>query len=327
MNERVSKIAEKVLTGGQASEADARALAEPSGPDIYDLMYWANRIREHFCGDGVHLCSVVNARSGGCREDCRFCAQSAHNRTEVDTRPMMPAADIVKASQDAASSEASNFGIVTSGPTPGPDEDFHIICQAAKKLLSRGGPTACVSLGRLTSDQTEALKTAGVRRIHHNLETSRRFFPNVCTTHSYDDRVETVRAIKAAGMQVCSGGIFGLGETWQDRIDMALELRELDVDSVPLNFLSPVPGTPFEDNTPLPPMDCLKIISLYRFILPRKQIKTAGGREDNLRDMQSWMYYAGASGTLIGNYLTTAGRAPEADLRLLAELGLKAAGA
>lgn len=324
MNQEISRIAQIALDGGDVGRDDAVVLAEASGADVYDVLYWANRIRERYCGDEIHLCSVVNARSGACSEDCGFCAQSAHCEADTDVYPMMSAERIKAAAREAEGFSANNFGIVTSGCDPGSTGDFDTIREVVESL-ARGDMKVCASLGRLTVEEAIELKAAGIRRLHHNLETSRAFFPNVCTTHTYDDRVETIKAVKAAGLRVCSGGIMGLGEGWSDRIDMALDLRELDVDSIPVNFLNPVVGTAFEHNEPLPPMECLKIIALYRFILPTKLIKTAGGRERNLRDMQSWMYYAGANGTLIGNYLTTIGRSPEDDLRLIADLGLRVA--
>ncbi len=329
MHGEISRIAGSVLAGGEVTAEDAGVLAAASGSDIYDLLYWANRIRERFCGDDIHLCSVVNARSGACGENCSFCAQSAHNRTDAPVYPMLAEERIIEAARNAAAclrSPAAHFGIVTSGPDPGGSGDFDTICRAAERLSSEGDVGVCVSLGSLTPGQVMALKEAGVRRVHHNVETSRSFFPHVCTTHDYDDRIETVRNIQAAGLDTCCGGIFGLGESRQDRVDMALELRELDVDSVPINFLNPVAGTPCEKNEPLEPLECLKIIALFRFVLPAKPIRTAGGRERSLRDLQAWMYYAGANGTLIGNYLTTTGRAPEDDLQLISDLGLRVAG-
>ena len=324
MDKAITAIAAKILDGGEATAQDARALAAVEGRGIYDLLYWANRIRERFCGDRIHLCSIVNARSGACSEDCIFCSQSAMHSTDVPVHAMIDKDEIVSAGTDAASQGAHHFGIVTSGPGPGGDENLTSLCFAAQELTGQGEVSVCVSLGSLTPGQVAKLAAAGVKRIHHNVETSRAFFPKICTTHSYDDRIETVRAVKAAGLDICCGGILGLGEGWQDRIDLALELRELGVDSVPVNFLNPVAGTPCEKNEPIRAMDCLKIIALFRFILPDKTIKAAGGRERNLRSLQSWMFYAGANGTLIGNYLTTMGRPAEEDVLMIEDLGLSA---
>ena len=169
----------------------------------------------------------------------------------------------------------------------------------------------------------ESLVKSGLKRINHNLETSESFFPNVCSTHAFADRVNTIRVAKESGLEICSGAIFGIGEGINDRINLAFTLKDLDVDVVPLNFLHPIPGTPFEDCTPLTPMEALKIISVFRFILPDKDIKVAGGREVNLRDLQSWMFYAGANSTMIGNYLTTKGRKVEEDLQMINDLKLE----
>ena len=307
MNGTIARIAGRVLGGADASPDDAQMLAEAVGPDLFDMLYWANSIREQTCHNEIHVCSIVNARSGACPEDCIFCSQSVHHQTDAPVYPMIPAGQIVVASREAADRGAGHFGIVTSGTDPG--GDLAAVCNAAREIANAGGPAVCVSIGRLSPDDARKLRDAGVRRVHHNLETS---------------RLETVRAVKAAGLQICCGALFGLGESWQDRIDVALELRGLDVDSVPINFLNPYPGTPCEGRDPIAPMDCLKIIALFRFLMPHKQIKVAGGRERNLRELQAWMYYAGASGTLIGNYLTTLGRPPEEDLQLIADLGLKA---
>jgi biotin synthase len=231
--------------------------------------------------------------------------------------------EIVSSGRDAAARGAGCFGIVTSGPDPGGDADLDAVCGAARELSKH--LDVCASLGRLTAGQVKRLADAGVRRIHHNLETARSFFSRVCTTHSYDDRIETVRAVTSAGVEACCGGLMGLGETWRQRVELALELRELGVGSVPINFLNPIPGTPCERAEPITPLDALKIIALFRFVLPRAAIKTAGGRERTLRDLQAWMFYAGANSTMIGNYLTTPGRPPEEDLRLIADLGLRVA--
>jgi len=182
---------------------------------------------------------------------------------------------------------------------------------------------ACASFGALTPLAARQLYDAGLRRYNHNLETSARFFPTICTTHTFEDRVTTIRHARAAGLQVCSGGIFGMGESPGDRIDMAVALRELDVDSIPINFLNPIPGTPLANAEPLQPMDCLRILGVYRLFFPTRDIKVAGGREAALRDLQSWMFYAGANGAILGNYLTTSGRSAEEDLQMVRDLGME----
>jgi biotin synthase len=319
--DELSELAERVLGGERLGRAQARWLAETA--EFEALLFHADRIRGRYCGDAVHLCSILNAKSGACSEDCRFCAQAARYRTGAPVHKLVSEDRMVEAAEEAAGPGPDRFGIVTSGESACEDPAaLAAICAAAQRIRDGGKIEPCVSIGRLSPDHCARLKAAGLRRIHHNLETSERFYPQVCTTHSHADRVATVRNAKAAGLQVCCGGLFGLGETWDDRIDLALELRDLAVDSVPINFLNPVPGTPLGDRELLPPREALRIVALYRFLLPDKEIKVCGGREATLRDLQSWMFRAGASGTMLGNYLTTQGRSAEDDLRMMADLGL-----
>ncbi|MFH1731467.1 MAG: biotin synthase BioB [Planctomycetota bacterium] len=317
----VSDIAERALASGQVTRDEALWLAREA--DFEELLCHANRIRERFHGNVVHLCSIINARSGACSEDCKFCSQSAHHSTNVAVHPLVSQGEIVDAARAAVEIGADSFGVVTSGGSACNDRgDFDAICAAAKEVDGSTDATACVSIGMLSPDDAQRLAAAGVRRINHNLETSARFFPEICSTHSHADRAGTVGNAKAAGLEVCCGGIFGLGETWDDRVDLALQLRDLDVDAIPINFLNPIPGTPLERRPLLEPREALRIIAVYRFVHPPKEIKVCGGREIVLRDLQSWMFRAGASGTMLGNYLTTAGRSPGDDLRMLADLGL-----
>jgi biotin synthase len=313
----MEKLYKKSLNNVPLTRADARKLVSA---DSDDLLRYANKLRKHFKGDAVRLCSIINAKSGSCSENCRFCAQSSHNKTQVQTYPLVTGKTIKQAYGAAVAHGASCFGIVTSGNRMS-GTDIDAIC-AASKGLRKDGMRASVSLGELDDAALRQLKNSGVKRYHHNLETSRRFFKNICTTHSYDDRVATVKRAKKAGFEVCCGGLFGLGETMADRLDLAFTLRELEVDSVPLNFLNPVPGTPLADAPRLSPHEILRTIALFRFILPEKDISVCGGREVNLRDMQSWIFYAGASGMMIGGYLTTPGRGVEQDLRMIKDAGL-----
>lgn len=322
MNKHISTIAQDALRGVPITRDAADQLAAVTGRDVHDLLYWANRIRHAHHGNRVSLCSVISAKQGSCTEDCAFCAQSAHHDTDVETYPLMGTQRILDAAREAAGIGSSRLGVVTSGESACGSEDWPRIVEAVKALVSDGEIEACASLGSLTADAASSLKAAGLKRYHHNLETSERYFPRICTTHSFQERVDTVRTAKAAGFEVCCGGLFGLGESWEDRVDMAFVLRDLDVDSVPLNFLNPIPGTPLENAEPVPPMDLLKLIALYRVVLPSKEIRVCGGREVGLRDLQSWMFHAGANGTMIGNYLTTAGRSAEDDRQMLKDLGL-----
>jgi len=315
----IREMEKAALAGRLLDAADAARLVELSESRPYDLLGAGNRVREHFKGNAIELCSIVNARSGKCSEDCRFCAQSAHHNTGAAEYPLMSRDALLEAAGRCGDSMADSLGIVTSGRGPGSENDLQVICDVVRRMDS---VEACASLGALTPDNAAKLRAAGLRRYNHNLETARSFFPEICTTHSFDDRAATVKTARAAGLKVCCGGIFGLGESWRHRIELAIALRELDVDTVPINFLNPVRGTPLGSRRPLPAMEGLRIIALYRLMLPTQSIKTAGGRERCLGDLQSWMFYAGANGTLIGNYLTTAGRPPEDDLRMIDALGL-----
>lgn len=322
MNKVIAKLAEDVLSGKHLGYAAALRLVEQGHLDRYDLFYWANKIREHFHRNFIHLCAIVSARQGGCPEDCKFCAQSAHYKTPAKQHGLISVQQILRAAENAKKMGAHCFGIVTSGRAAhSRQKDLAIIQEAARRLKAQGLSIGA-ALGELDLATATALKKAGVCRYNHNLETSARMFPKICTTHTYEDRVRTVQAAKEAGLEVCCGGIFGMGEKAEDRVSLALALRELEVDSVPMNFLHPIPGTPLAKARPLPPLEILKIIALYRFLLPRQQIKICGGRERNLRDLQSWMFYAGANGTMVGNYLTTKGRAAEEDHQMLKDLEL-----
>ena len=293
--------------------------------DFNVLMCNANRIRTRHHGNSVAVCSIVNARSGKCSENCKFCAQSAHNSASIDSFDMLPADEIVSAFNSAAKYPISHFGIVTSGRNEagGNEKEKEQLVKALNRMGKNAAANLCVSIGGIDDDFLDVLKKLGVRKIHHNLETSENFFPKICTTHSYEERIENIKRAKKHGFNVCSGGLFGLGETWEDRIDLALQLQRLEIKSVPLNFLNPVPGTPLENAPPISPRDILRIIAIFRFVLPTAQIKIAGGREVNLRDMQSWVFAAGATSLMVGDYLTTKGRGAEQDLQMIKDLGLK----
>jgi len=328
----IARLAARVLEGGALGVDDARALAavDHRGELIYDLFYWANKVRTRFVGRSVKFCSIVTGKVGGCSEDCHYCSQSKHFKTHVNPSRMR-VEQMAEAADEARANGASSFGIVNSGRGP-TDKELDWLEPFFKDTAAKHHIRPCATLGELRPDQAQRLRAMGVERINHNLETSRRHFGNICTTHTYDDRVRTIRAAKAAGLSICSGGIFGLGETWDDRIDMAVELRELGADVVPINFLVPIEGTPAHTATcsggqssggaTLEPLEALKIVALYRFLLPDRELKIAGGREKVLRDLQSWVFFAGGSSFLIGNYLTTFGRSPQQDHQMLADLGL-----
>lgn len=316
LNKRIEKLAAKVLNGNLLARKDALSLV--SSKDIYDLLYCANKIREFYKGSNIHFCSIINAKSGACPEDCKFCSQSVEYKTNVNIYPMLAPKKIINAAKKTKG--VDGFSIVTSGKKIS-RFDMEKIFMAVNKISGMDF-YSCASLGHVTFEEAKKLKENGLDHYHHNLETSKRFFSKICTTHTFEDRITVIKNVKKAGLKVCCGGIFGIGETWEDRVDLALTIRSLNVDSVPINFLNPRAGTPLGSSSFLNPLECLKIIALFRFILPRHEIVICGGREVNLRDLQSWIYYAGASGSMTGNYLTTKGRGYKQDLMMLKDLDI-----
>ncbi len=318
-----AELARRAFQQQPLSRGQLLAILRAEGGAHDDALYWANRIRRRFKRDDILSCSIISAKQGLCSEDCRFCSQAARYRTGISTHPLVPLSEIEKAADHAAQVGSHSLGIVVSGRGLTNEEEIARVVEAVRRIRAAGKVAACASLGVLDEDLARRLKDAGLCRYHHNLETSRRFFPHVCTTHSYEDRLRTLHVARRAGLDLCSGALFGLGETDEDRVDLARQLRDLEVRSVPLNFLNPIPGTPLADAPPLPPRKILRIIAMFRFALPAADIKVCGGREVNLRDLQSWMFYAGANGAMIGNYLTTAGRPAEEDCQMLRDLGLR----
>jgi len=324
VSERISALGQQVLAGRAIDREEARWLFELEGSaDVLTLLSWANRIREHYKGNKIHLCSIVNAKAGGCSENCSFCAQSSHYQTGsprygfVDPEPLMAAAD------EAEQHGITAVGLVAAwkGLNEGPVLDE--VCDRIKDLKASGKARPDASLGLIKNQKVaDRLKEAGLECYGHNLESSRRFFPNHCTSHTFEDRIETIGYLKKSGIKICSGGIIGMGETREDRCDLAFSLREIGANVVPINILNPIPGTPFEKNPPLPPLEILKTIACFRFILPRQEIMIAGGRTVNLRDIQSMVFMAGASALMVGNYLTTLNQPVEKDLQMLRDLGL-----
>ena len=263
-------------------------------------------------GTSFSLCSIINAKSGRCSEDCHFCAQSAHYQTEAPVYPLLDTAQILAAAHEAKKIGASRFSLVTSGRGLA-SEDLPQVLDIIRAIRTEVGIKVCASLGILGASELGQLKEAGVSRYHHNLESSREFFPQVCTSHSFADRVATIKAAQAVGLSVCSGGIFGLGESEADRLSMAMSLVECGVDSVPINILIPLAGTPCAGLAPLAIPEILRSIALYRLIMPQAAIRLAAGRESALSDFLSSAFMAGADGMMIGGYLTQRGRSTEAD--------------
>jgi biotin synthase len=313
-------LEEKIVNGYPVSKEEALYISEISGSDIFNLFASANKIRNHFRGNKVDLCSIINAKSGACPEDCSFCAQSFKSKAEIEIYPLLSKEVVIQKANEAKLFGAKRFSIVTSGRKVSEKEFFEIeeIISEIRKI----GLLPCASLGLLKEAELNMLKAAGLERYHHNLETSERFFPRICSTHSYADKIKTIEAAQSIGLSICSGGIFGMGEAWQDRVDMGFLLRELEVVSIPINFLIPIKGTALGCRYFLHPLEALKIVSLYRYILPEKEIRICGGRMQVLGEFNSMVFLAGADAMIIGNYLTTMGRSPEEDLRLIETYGL-----
>jgi biotin synthase len=289
---------------------------------LEELIARANEVRRQFLGDKLELCSILNARCGLCPEDCRFCAQSSRHRADITTYPLKGKKEIVEAARRARGIGTEKFGIVTSGNRL-TGRELDTVVQAAAEIKDKVGITVCASLGALEESQLKLLKDAGLSRYHHNIETSRRFYPYIVSTHTFDERIDTIKSAKQAGLEVCSGGIIGMGEAWQDRIDMACTLRDLGVDSVPINILIPIKGTPLESVIPLSADDAIRTICIFRIILKDKTIKIAAGREATLKDSQIKAFMAGANGMLIGGYLTRLtiqGVSIDADYALIEEI-------
>lgn len=309
-------LTEKVLNGGQITEEEALKLY---GEPLEELCESADRIRRHFCGSRFDLCTIINGKSGRCSENCRFCAQSAHNHTGVTEYPLLLDDEIVAQAKRDHEQGVLRYSIVTSGKRLS-DGEVERMCGVIRRIRSEVGIQVCVSFGLLNEEQYRKLKEAGASRVHNNLETSRENFANVCTTHTFGDKINAIRAAQAAGLAVCSGGIMGLGETPKDRISMAMSLRELGIKSVPVNMLNPIPGTPFEKNPRRTADDMRRIVAVYRFILPEASIRLAGGR-GLLEDKGKGCFVSGANAAISGDMLTTAGITTKTDLEMLEELG------
>ncbi|NOY53299.1 MAG: biotin synthase BioB [Deltaproteobacteria bacterium] len=322
MQKKYRTLIQQAEEGGSLNWEEANALVQV---DLPELMAAACRVRERFRGDAVSLCAIINAKSGRCGEDCRFCAQSAHHKTGVSTYPLIPEEQILEGADRSAGDGVHLFCIVTSGRRA-TREDLSKIEAMLRKMRAAGRIRPCASLGTLDLPELKALKEAGLLRYHHNIETARSFYAAVCTTHSFDRRLKTVRNAKAAGLEVCCGGILGMGETMAQRMEMALTLRDLKVDSIPLNFLHPIPGTPLADVQSMGREEILKTVALFRLIHPGVEIRACAGREIQLGKEQGRLLDAGIDGLLTGDYLTTPGTAPEKDRVLVASHGLRVAG-
>jgi biotin synthase len=318
-----SDIQQRGERGVGISAAEALAIAALDTPEALDALFdTAEAVRLHHKSTHINTCGITNAKSGRCPEKCNFCSQSAFFQTGAPTYTTKTADTVVEEAKAAFEGGVREFSIVMAGRATDKRADLEMLKESFTRIRETTGLQTCASLGLMSREHLAELQAAGMQSMHHNLETARSFHDQIVETHTYDDEVETLRAAKSLGMYVCSGGIFGMGESWAQRVEMALDLREIDVDSVPINFLNPRPGTPMAEQDDLSPMDCLKIVAIYRLVLPTKDLIICGGRALNLGDSQRNMFRAGANGMMLGDYLTTAGSKLSADHELMAELGL-----
>ena len=314
----INKLTDKIIAGLRIKRGDdlSYLLTAP----LAELQAGARRLQDHFCGNHIDLCTIINGRSGRCGENCKYCAQAACHHTGIDEYPFLSKEEIIKnakANQDAG---ANRFAIVTSGRALA-GQDFDKAIDTYKTMNETLSIDLCASHGLLTREQFKRLRAAGVTSYHHNIETSRRFFPQICTSHTYEDRIKTIKIAQEEGFCVCSGGIIGMGETWEDRMDMAISLQELGIESIPINALMAIPGTGLANQPALPAEDILRTIAIFRFVNPTANIRLAAGRK-LLPQNGATAFRAGASASITGNMLTTSGTTIKEDMQMLADLGL-----
>ncbi|HIZ88810.1 MAG TPA: biotin synthase BioB [Candidatus Mucispirillum faecigallinarum] len=310
------QIKDKIINGIDITYNEALSLINAP---FDELLNCADEIREHFCKNIFDVCSIINAKSGRCSEDCKFCAQSAHYKTDISEYPLLDKDKIVKEALYMAEKGVLRFSIVTSGKAL-TDKDVDIIAEVIKEIKSKSNISICASLGLLSASNFEKLKNAGLERVHNNLEASKNYFPKVCSTHTFEDKVNALKKAVSSGLSVCSGGIIGLGETMHDRIDLAFSLKELGIKSVPLNILSNIKGTPYENNKRLSESEILRTAAIFRFILPDAFIRLAGGRAQ-LSDSGKKAFLSGINAVITGDMLTTSGISVDTDMQMIKDTG------
>ena len=316
-----TRLADKALGDEILSGPETRSVLQCPDDELFSLLGAAFQVREHYFGRRVHLHLLMNAKSGLCPEDCAYCSQSSVSSAPIEKYTLRSKDQILQDAHKAKEAKALRFCIVTSGrgPTRGEVEEMADVVREIKRSVDI---EICCCMGLLDEDKASALKAAGVDRVNHNLNTSRSHHPEICSTHTYEDRLETLRILKKVGLSICCGGIIGMGEAEEDIVDLALALRELDVDSIPVNFLHPIDGTPLEENNDLTPQFCLKVLCLFRFLNPSKEIRVAGGREHNLRSLQALSLYP-ANSMFVDGYLTTGGQGIYEAHQMIEDLGFE----
>jgi biotin synthase len=319
--QRIDDITQRLLNGGDMTVEEGNWLIRLDDDYLPWLMAGADRLRKTFRGNQVEVCAISNVRSGNCSENCSFCSQSGHYQTNSPVHNYISPDELSRQAQRARGWGASDFGVVSKGWGVRGEKERQQLKDYFASLNEASDIGRCASLGVLDKDTAQFLKANGMENYHHNLECAESFFDNVCSTHTYQENIDTIINAREAGLRVCAGGILGMGETLDQRVELADSLRRIGVESVPLNFLNPQPGTPFANREPMQPMEILKCIAVFRYMLPKAEIRIAGGRHF-LGDMQAMIFIAGASGVMIGDYLTTRGRQVEDDIEMLAALKL-----
>lgn len=316
---RWNDLADRVLAGHELTFDEALAVLASPDEQLLDLLAAAYRVRRRYFGNRVQLYFLMNAKSGLCPEDCGYCSQSKVSEADIPHYNLLSRDKLLEGARIAAQRQAKTYCIVISARGPN-EREMHAITTIVPEIKAAYGLKVCACLGLLTPDQARRLKACGVDRVNHNLNTSENFYPDICSTHTYQDRVNTLRAVREAGIELCSGGIVGLGEADADVVRMAFALRDLKVESIPVNFLHAIDGTPLAGTDRLNPRYCLKVLAMFRLANPSRELRISGGREIHLRSLQPLGLYA-ANSVFVGDYLTTRGQAPEADYRMIEELG------
>lgn len=315
----MKKLAKEIIDGRRLNRKDDLSFFIKA--DLEELAEGANEIRRTLCGNHVDLCTIINGRSGRCPEDCKFCSQSSHNHTGCETYDMLDEETALRDCREKEAAGVHAYSIVTAGRTV-EGEALDRLIHIYETLHRECRISLCASHGLLSADAFQRLKQAGVKRYHANIETSRRNFPNICTTHSYDDKLREIQLAKEAGLEVCSGGIIGMGETWEDRIDMAVSLSELEITSIPINALIPVPGTPFGSLAPLTEDEIIRTMAIFRYLNPSSYIRMAAGRS-YFKDGGTRLFASGVNAAITGDMLTTTGTKMKQDFELLRQMGLE----
>lgn len=324
--DQIDAITKRILNGGEITTDEANWMIRLDDDYLSSVMAGADRLRRTYRGNKVETCAISNVRSGNCSEDCSFCSQSGHHKeSTAPVYDFISSDQLTEQAKQAREWGAVDFGVVSKGWGVRSDKERKQFSEYFSKLKENSDIGRCASVGVLTQESAQELKAMGLENYHHNLETAESHFDNICTTHSYQENIDTVQHARDAGLRVCAGGILGLGESIDQRVELAETLRKLDVESVPLNFFSPQQGTPLEDTNTMSPMEILKAIATFRYMLPKAEIRIAGGRQF-LGDMQSMIFMAGASGVMIGDYLTTQGRSVTDDINMMDKLGVEIRG-